>query len=93
MISPHCESLIVTPVSQQSAKQRAGRAGRVKRNIVFHLMVSGGVLPPLYRRSLHAASEIFLARNSAQPIEPVYSPNEGPGYIQHRRFPLPLTAS
>ncbi len=30
----NCESLDIVPVSKQSAKQRAGRAGRVKRKII-----------------------------------------------------------
>jgi ATP-dependent RNA helicase DDX35 len=31
----NCESLDIVPVSKQSAKQRAGRAGRVKRKIII----------------------------------------------------------
>lgn len=30
------ESLVVTPVSKSAANQRAGRAGRVKRNYLIH---------------------------------------------------------
>jgi len=41
----NCDELMVVPVSQQSAKQRAGRAGRVKGKDHFIVMISGHLFP------------------------------------------------
>ena len=37
LLCPVSESLVVVPVSRSSAKQRAGRAGRVRSGKVFRL--------------------------------------------------------